>query len=157
MTEVRSSHRQLIPDIVDQGKHEPTFLRGIANKARMRPEYRFRDLSRFHTHKKPLSYGYRPKRGARGAVDDLTVRMQFGKFGYVVEADIKGFFNHLDHDVLLKMVAHRVDDKRFIRLINKWLKAGILEEDQSIQYPRRHFSRRKYLTDISQYLSSLCY
>ena len=61
--------------------------------------------------------------------------MQFGKFGYVVEADIKGFFNHIDHDILLDLLAQRIDDKRFLRLIRKWLKAGILEEDQSVQYP----------------------
>lgn len=82
-----------------------------------------------------FSYGYRPKRGARQAADDLTVRMQFGRFGYVVEADIKGFFNHIDHDILLEFIARRVDDKRFIRLISKWLKAGILEEDGRIEYP----------------------
>ncbi|MDX2465356.1 MAG: reverse transcriptase domain-containing protein [Porticoccus sp.] len=83
----------------------------------------------------PFSYGYRPGRSARQAADDLVVRMQFGKFGYVVEADIKGFFNHIGHDSLLEMLAQRIDDKRFLRLIRKWLKAGILEEDQRIQYP----------------------
>jgi len=82
-----------------------------------------------------FSYGYRPKRGSRQAADDLAVRIQFGVFGYVVEADIKGFFNHIDHDVLLDMIALRVDDKRFIRLIRKWLKAGILEENGEIHMP----------------------
>ncbi|VAW87644.1 Retron-type RNA-directed DNA polymerase [hydrothermal vent metagenome] len=82
-----------------------------------------------------FSYGYRPRRGARQAADDLTVRMQFGRFGYVVEADIKGFFNHIEHEKLLEIIAQRVDDKRFLRLIKKWLKAGILEEDKSIIYP----------------------
>jgi len=83
----------------------------------------------------PFSYGYRPGRSARQATDDLVVRMQFGRFGYVVEADIKGFFNYIDHDKLLDMLAQRIDDKRFLRLINKWLKAGVLEEDKSIHYP----------------------
>lgn len=82
-----------------------------------------------------FSYGYRPKHGARQCADDLTVRMQFGRFGYVVEADIKGFFTNIDHDILLELIARRVDDKRFIRLIRKWLKAGILEEDGVIEYP----------------------
>ena len=82
-----------------------------------------------------FSYGYRPKRGARQAADELTVKLQFGRYGHVVEADIKGFFNHIDHDILLDMITQRVDDKRFIRLIAKWLKAGILEEDGSIEYP----------------------
>jgi group II intron reverse transcriptase/maturase len=61
--------------------------------------------------------------------------MQFGRFDYVVEADIKGFFSHKNHDKLLEMLARKVDDKRFLRLINKWLKAGILKEDKSIHYP----------------------
>jgi RNA-directed DNA polymerase len=82
-----------------------------------------------------FSYGYRPKRGARQCADDLAVRMQFGRFGYVVEAYIKGFFNHIDHDVLLEFIALRVDDKRFLRLISKLLDAGILEENGEIQYP----------------------
>ena len=82
-----------------------------------------------------FSYGYRPKRSARQCADDLTVRMQFGRFGHVVEADIKGFFQHIDHDILLEMIARRVDDKRFLALIRKWLKAGILEEDGAIAYP----------------------
>ncbi len=82
-----------------------------------------------------FSYGYRPKRGARQAADDLAVRLQFGRLGYVVEADIKGFFNHIDHNILLDFIALRVDDKRFVRLIAKWLKAGILEEDEQIIYP----------------------
>ena len=82
-----------------------------------------------------FSYGYRPKRGARQAADDLTARMQFGRFGYVVEADIKGFFNHINHEIFLEFIARRVDDKRFTRLISKWLKAGILEEDGRIEHP----------------------
>ena len=81
------------------------------------------------------SYGYRPRRSARQAADDLCVRMQFGRFGYVVEADIKGFFTHIDHKILLEFIERRVDDKRFVCLIAKWLKAGILEEDDQIKYP----------------------
>jgi RNA-directed DNA polymerase len=82
-----------------------------------------------------FSYGYRLKRGARQAADDLCVKLQYGRFAYVVEADIKGFFNHIDHDMLLEFIALRVDDKRFLRLISKWLKAGILEEEGNINYP----------------------
>lgn len=82
-----------------------------------------------------FSYGYRPKRGSRQCADDLNAKLQFGGFGYVVEADIKGFFNHIDHEVLLDFMGQRIDDKRFLRLIAKWLKAGILEEDGKIHYP----------------------
>jgi len=74
------------------------------------------------------SYGYRPRRGAKDAVDEASKLGMFGGFNFVVEADIKGFFDNIDHDWLLKMIAHRVDDKAFVALIRKWLKAGILED-----------------------------
>lgn len=82
-----------------------------------------------------FSYGYRPNRGARQAADDLTVQLNYGRYGYVVEADIKGFFNHIDHDLLIDMMALRVDDRRFLRLIRKWLRANILEEDGTLTQP----------------------
>ncbi|MCG5514505.1 reverse transcriptase domain-containing protein, partial [Ectothiorhodospira shaposhnikovii] len=81
------------------------------------------------------SYGYRPKRGAQQAAKDLTYELQFGRHGYVVEADIKGFFDNIDHDWLLRMLAERIDDKPFVGLIARWLKAGILERDGSVLHP----------------------
>jgi Reverse transcriptase (RNA-dependent DNA polymerase) len=83
----------------------------------------------------PTSYGYRPGVGAGKAVADLTYELQFGRHGYVVEADIKGFFDHLDHDWRLRMLELRVDDKPFLGLIASWLKAGILERDGTILHP----------------------
>ncbi|MBU1581662.1 MAG: hypothetical protein KKE44_02835, partial [Proteobacteria bacterium] len=65
------------------------------------------------------SYGYRPNRSAKDAVNDLRFNFQFGKYGYVVEADIKGFFDHMDHEWLLKMLKERIDDTAFLTLINK--------------------------------------
>ena len=83
----------------------------------------------------PLSYGYRPGVGAQQAVRDLTYELQFGRYGHVVEADIKGFFDGLDHDWLLKMLRERVDDEPFLGLIDSWLKAGILERDGTLIHP----------------------
>lgn len=83
-----------------------------------------------------VSYGYRPKVGAQQAVKDLTFELQFGRYGYVVEADIKGFFDNIDHDWLLKMIEERVDDKPFLGLIDCWLKAGILETEGAIIHPQ---------------------
>ena len=83
----------------------------------------------------PMSYGYRPGRGARDAVADLSFNLQYGSFGYVVEADIKGFFDNLDHDWLMKMLEQRIDDRAFLGLIRKWLKAGILDTDGQIVSP----------------------
>lgn len=81
------------------------------------------------------SFGYRPNIGALDAVDKLTVKLQFGKYNNVVEADIKGFFDHLDHEWLLKMLAERIDDKALLWLIKKWLKAGVLDTDGAVLHP----------------------
>jgi RNA-directed DNA polymerase len=81
------------------------------------------------------SYGYRPNVGALDAVDKLTIKLQFGKYNYVVEADIKGFFDNLDHDWLLKMLTERIDDKALLWLIKKWLKAGVLDTNGKVLHP----------------------
>lgn len=78
------------------------------------------------------SYGYRPNKSAKEAVIDLTKELQFGKYNHIVEADIKNFFGNIDHDWLVKMLEERINDKQFIRLIKKWLRAGILEEDGKV-------------------------
>ena len=62
----------------------------------------------------PVSYGYRPGMGAKDAVSDLGSDLQYGRFGYVVEADIKGYFDNIDHDWLLQMLSLRIDDKAFL-------------------------------------------
>lgn len=81
------------------------------------------------------SWGYRPGRDVREAVRTLTQELQFGCYGYVVDLDIRGFFDHIDHDWLLKMLEHRVDDEPFVGLIRKWLKAGVLETDGKVLHP----------------------
>ncbi len=73
------------------------------------------------------SFGYRPGRDAKMAVKELRDELNFGGLHYVVEADIKGFFDNLDHDQLIKMLEYRIDDQKLIRLIRKWLNAGILD------------------------------
>ena len=74
-----------------------------------------------------VSYGYRVGKSPNEAVGDLTVQLQYGTFGYLVEADRQGFFDNIDHDWVLTMLALRIDDKAFLHLIRKWLKTGILE------------------------------
>ncbi len=83
----------------------------------------------------PFSYGYRPGKGAKDAVQDLTFELQYGRYGYVVEVDIKGFFDNLDHNWLLTMLTLRIDDRAFLGLIRKWLKAGVLETDGTVIHP----------------------
>ena len=81
------------------------------------------------------SYGYRPKVSALEAVDDLTIKLQFGRYHYVVEADIKGFFDNIDHNWLLRMLEERIDDRALLWLIQKWLKAGVLDTNGQVLQP----------------------
>jgi len=73
--------------------------------------------------------------GARTAVDELRVKLQFGGYHHLVEADIKGYFDHLSHEWLMRMLAERIDDEPFLRLIKKWLKAGVLDTDGQVLKP----------------------
>jgi RNA-directed DNA polymerase len=75
------------------------------------------------------SYGYRPNKSAHQAVHSLTLNLQFKGYGYIVEADIKGFFDNLDHEWLMDMLKQRIDDKAILNLINQWLKARIKSPD----------------------------
>jgi group II intron reverse transcriptase/maturase len=81
------------------------------------------------------SYGYRPNRSAKEAIEDLQFNLQFGRYGYIIEADIKGFFDNIDHEWLLRMLRERIDDTAFLNLIRKWLKAGVLDTDGKILHP----------------------
>jgi RNA-directed DNA polymerase len=82
-----------------------------------------------------VSYGYRPVIGPQDAVRDLTRKLQFGRYSHIVEADIKGFFDHLDHHWMIRMLEQRVNDRSFLRLIQKWLKAGILDTSGEVIHP----------------------
>lgn len=83
----------------------------------------------------PYSFGYRPGMGAKEAIKELHYELQYGWFGYVVEADIQGFFDNINHDWLMRMLAQRINDKPFLRLIRKWLKAGILDTNDKVIHP----------------------
>jgi RNA-directed DNA polymerase len=81
------------------------------------------------------SNGYRPGRGPRQTTQKLQDRLFRGRVNWMVEADIEGFFEHIDHGWLQRMLAERVNDGAFVRLIGKWLKAGILEETGTVLHP----------------------
>jgi RNA-directed DNA polymerase len=75
-----------------------------------------------------FSYGFRPGRSQHDALDALSYGLLKKKVNYVLDADIRGFFDNLDHSWLIKFVEHRVADPRILRLIQKWLKAGVMED-----------------------------
>ena len=75
-----------------------------------------------------FSYGFRPGRGAHHAMDALVVGIERRGVNFIVDADIRSFFDTVNQQWLIRFVEHRIGDKRIIRLIHKWLKAGVLEE-----------------------------
>ena len=77
---------------------------------------------------KGFSYGFRPGRNPHQALDALAVGIQRKRVNWVLDADIRGFFDNLSHEWAVKFVEHRVADPRMLRLIQKWLKAGVSED-----------------------------
>jgi RNA-directed DNA polymerase len=75
-----------------------------------------------------FSYGFRPGRGAHDAMDALCVGIHSKKVSYILDADIRSFFDEISREWLVRFLEHRIGDRRIIRLIQKWLKAGILED-----------------------------
>lgn len=80
-----------------------------------------------------FSYGFRPGRSAHVALDALAVGIQTRKVSYVLDADIRGFFDTLDHGRLIEFVEHRIADPRVVRHIQKWLNAGVMEEGRHVR------------------------
>jgi group II intron reverse transcriptase/maturase len=80
-----------------------------------------------------FSYGFRPGRSAHNALDAVYVAQLTRKVNWVLDADICGFFDAIDRNWLVKFIEHRIGDRRIVRLIQKWLNAGVLEEGERIQ------------------------
>ncbi len=77
-----------------------------------------------------FSYGFRPGRSPHQALDALNVGIQRRRVNWILDADIRGFFDNMDHEWTMEFVAHRVADNRVLRLIRKWLKAGVSEDGE---------------------------
>lgn len=79
-----------------------------------------------------FSYGFRPGRNQHQALDALAVGIDRTQVNWVLDADIRGFFDAVDHGWLVKFIEHRIGDRRIVRLIQKWLSAGVLEDGKRI-------------------------
>ena len=77
-----------------------------------------------------FSYGFRPGRSPHQALDALNVGIRRKRVNWILDADIRGFFDNMSHEWTMKFVQHRVADKRILRLIQKWLKAGVSEDGE---------------------------
>jgi len=82
-----------------------------------------------------FSYGFRPGRQPHYALDALSVAIVRKQVKWVLDCDIRGFFDNLSHEWLLRFIQHRIADRRIVRLIQKWLKAGVSEEGQWTESP----------------------
>jgi group II intron reverse transcriptase/maturase len=80
-----------------------------------------------------FSYGFRPGRGQHDALDALMVGIGRRKVGWILDADYRSFFDTVSHEWLVRFLEHRIGDERLIRLIRKWLKAGVLEDGITIE------------------------
>ena len=74
------------------------------------------------------SYGFRPNRNCHMAIKEINQRIMINKVNYILDCDIKGFFDHIDHDWMMKFLEHDIQDKNFIRYIVRFLKSGIIED-----------------------------
>lgn len=117
-----------------EGKYRPWGLPALEDKLLQRAVARILGAI-FEADFLSYSYGYRPQKSAREAVKALRHTLQFGPYAYVVEADIRGFFDNMDHQWMMRMLEQRIDDAPFLRLITQWLQAGILEEDGKVLHP----------------------
>ncbi len=77
-----------------------------------------------------ISYGFRPGRGAQDGLDAITAGIITKKVNWILDAAIRGFFDNISHEKLIELIELRVADQRIVRLIRKWLKAGVSEEGQ---------------------------
>lgn len=81
-----------------------------------------------------FSYGFRPRRNCHQAIKEICKHLRSDKVNYVVEADIRSFFDSMDHEWLIKFLEHDIADKRFIEIIRRMLKAGILENGKFLEH-----------------------
>jgi group II intron reverse transcriptase/maturase len=77
-----------------------------------------------------FSYGFRPGRSSHQALDALFVGISRGKVNWIIDADIRGFFDNISHEWLMQSLEHRIADQRMLRLMKKWLRAGISEDGE---------------------------
>ena len=76
-----------------------------------------------------FSYGFRPGRGQHDALDALCVGISSKKVNFILDADIRSFFTEVSQEWVVRFLEHRIGDRRILRLIQKWLRAGVLEEE----------------------------
>ena len=121
----RPSRRQYIPK--PDGRQRPLAVAALEDKIVQRATVAVLNAI-YEEDFLGFSYGFRPRRGPHDALDALVVGISSKKVNHVLDADIRSFFDSVSQEWLVRFLEHRVSDPRVIRLIRKWLKAGILED-----------------------------
>src|SRR2546422_2659429 len=115
--------------IKDDGRQRPLGVTALEDKIAQRATVTVMN-GIYETDFLGFSYGYRPGKSQHNALDALYTGLLTRKVNWVLDGDISSFFDGLDHEWLIKFVEHRIADQRVVRLIRKWLNAGVLEKGQ---------------------------
>ena len=105
---------------------------------------------------KDFSFGLRPNRSCHDAIQRVNKHIMANKVNYILDADIKGFFDNIDHDWMINFLEHDIADKNFIRYIKRFLIGGVMEDGKTTGYRFRKSTGRINITSTGKCVSTLC-
>ena len=123
------SRRRYIPK--PDGRQRPLAVAALEDKIVQRATVAVLETI-YETEFLGFSYGFRPGRGQHDALDALVVGITSTKVNYILDADIRSFFDEVCQSTLVRFLQHRIGDQRILRLVQKWLKAGVLEDQRVV-------------------------